>query len=409
MTDIIKPNYLHFDAAKSIISLDVSTSDFVQNPYHSYQFMHQNCPRFFWADYGFWCFAAYQDVNGLLRDRRFGREAPLSQIKTDRAHLSAFDGIERHSLLELEPPEHTKLRKLVNRAFVSRQIALLAPEIEAYAHQLIDGFEGQNEVDLLAAYATPLPLRIIARLVGIDAAYEPAMLRWSHAMVRLYTLKATHTEELAANQACHDFDALIRAMIALKRQLPDDSLLSKMVSQGAMSDAEIVSTTVLIMNAGHEATVHQIGNAVRTLLQPDMHSARAMDHDHRCDLVVEESLRFDAPLHMFTRYANEDVDFGNGCLIKQGEKIGLLLGAANHDPIAFENPTRFWPERPDQKSVSFGAGIHFCIGAPLARLEIGIALKVLFQRLPNLKLSQQSLYANTYHFHGLETLMIKPS
>jgi cytochrome P450 len=401
------PNWLRLNQTTKHVKLDVGGQAFIQNPYQAYQHFHAAGGRVFWEDYGFWCFANFEDVNNLLRDKRFGREVPGHLRPASRPHLEWFDRVERHSLLELEPPEHTRLRRFVNRAFVSSQIERLRPEIETLCHGLIDGFESDNEVDLLKAYATPIPLRVISSLMGVPQSLEPMLLDWSHAMVKLYTLKASPAEEAAANAACHDFHGALKDIVALKKAKPADDLLSTLATSG-MSDDEIISTAVLLINAGHEATVHQTGNAVKVLLDPEFPARRALIGDHSPAEIVEEALRFEAPLHLFTRYAVEDVDFGGGVLIKKDQQIGLLLGAANRDPKAFNEPHSFNPGRSDQKNVSFGAGIHFCIGAPLARMEMTISLKTLFARLPDISLAEIPRFADAYHFHGLETLMVKP-
>ena len=183
-------------------------------------------------------------------------------------------------------------------------------------------------------------------------------------------------------------------------------LLSAQEDGQKLNEDELVSSTILLLNAGHEATVHQTGNAVRTLLGQGGDLRRFFATPEATTATVEECLRFDAPLHMFTRYAYEEMDAGDGAIVRQGEQIGLLLGCANHDPRAFAGPDRFNPGRTDQKNVSFGAGIHFCIGAPLARLELQVALKVLFDRLPRLRFAEKPRYRDTYHFHGLETLRV---
>ena len=401
------PNWLHINPASKRVRLDVGEPEFVQNPYTAYAHFHQIGGRIFWEDYGFWCFANYNDVNNLLRDKRFGREVPGHLRPESRRHLEWFDRVEKHSLLELEPPEHTRLRRFVNRAFVSSQIERLRPEIETLCHTLIDGFENSPEADLLEAYATPIPLRVISSLMGVPQSLEPLLLEWSHAMCKLYTLKATPIEQAAANTACREFHVALLDVITHKKANQADDLLSVLAISG-MRDDEIISTAILLINAGHEATVHQTGNAVKVLLDKTHPERRALIDTHSPGEIVEEALRFEAPLHLFTRFASEDVDFGGGVQIKKHDQIGLLLGAANRDLSSFTDADRFLPARADQKNVSFGAGIHFCIGAPLARMELAISLKTLFARLPALQLIATPRFANSYHFHGLETLIVKP-
>ena len=173
-----------------------------------------------------------------------------------------------------------------------------------------------------------------------------------------------------------------------------------------LSDEEVMSTAILLLNAGHEATVHTTGNGVKSILESGLDPAPLFSTDEQTALTVEECLRFDAPLHMFTRYALEDLEF-EGIHFRKGDVIGMLLGAANRDPARFANPNSFDPFRTDGANVSFGAGIHFCIGAPLARIELQVAFRELFRRLPHLRLAEPPRYNNVYHFHGLERLMVR--
>ncbi len=411
------PSYLDFDANSRRVRLAPHASAFVQDPYQAYSALHAPSPVFFWEDFGFWCLGGFEDVNRVLRDRRLGRQkpegAPDSQgNKGARDHLTNFDVLDATSMIELEPPIHTRLRTLVNRAFVSRQVERLRPRVEALANELVDVFEGKGEVDLLPAFATPIPITIIAEMLGVPVEMGPRLLDWSHRMVAMYMHGRTRETEERADLAAREFADFLRGYVAERRRRPGDDLLSLLIAAQEdgqkLNEDELISSVILLLNAGHEATVHQAGNAVRAILMQGGDPRRFFASPAATAATVEECLRFDAPLHMFTRYAYETVDLGNGVIIRPGEQVALLLGMANHDPLAFARPEAFDPGRADQKNVSFGAGIHFCIGAPLARLELQVALKVLFDRLPGLALSGEPRYRDTYHFHGLEALVVKP-
>lgn len=409
----MQPPYLTFDPASRRLRLDPHQPRFYQDPYEAYAWLHGVSSTFFWEEFGFWCFGGFDDVNRLLRDRRFGRQNPAGVpdsrgVGQDRSHLTAFDGVEANSMLELEPPVHTRLRTLVNRAFVSRQVERLRPRTETLANELIDRFNGDS-VDLLPAFASPLPITIIAEMLGVPVEMGPKLLDWSHEMVAMYMHGRTRADEDAANRAARDFSDFLRVYVAQRRKQPGDDLLSLLIAaqdgDQKLNEDELVSSAILLLNAGHEATVHQTGNAVRTVLTQGGDPRRFFTSPEATAATVEECLRFDAPLHMFTRYAYEEIDLG-GFSVKPGEQIGLLLGMANRDPKAFATPERFDPARGDQKNVSFGAGIHFCIGAPLARIELQSSLKTLFDRLPELRLAKEPRFRDTYHFHGLERLEV---
>ncbi len=391
------------------VDLDPRETHFVQNPYPAYSAIRAQLPVFKWEQYGHWCCAAYAGVNGLLRDRRFGRQIlhvatreELGWAETPE-HLKPFYTFEQHSLLELEPPVHTRLRGLVSRAFLSRQVERLRPEIANLCNRLVDQLEAQDEVDLLTAYAIPIPVAVICDLLGAPIEMGNQFLSWSHDMVAMYQARRDRAIEDKAVAATLAFSAWMRELIRERRGKGGDNLLMELIraesEQGKLSEDELVTTAILMLNAGHEATVHGIGNGIKALLEQKATSGIGEGH-------VEEIMRFDAPLHMFTRYALEDLEW-NGLRLKKGEVIGLLLGAANRDPAKFSEPDRFIPSRDNaSQNVSFGAGIHFCIGAPLARLEMEVALPILFERLPKLRLAEPPRYRDTYHFHGLDRLQV---
>lgn len=308
-------------------------------------------------------------------------------------------------MLELEPPRHTRLRGLVLRAFTSRRIAALAPEIEALCHNLIDTFP-TGPFDLLPAYCNLVPVRIIARLLGVPEAMAPQLLDWSHAMVAMYQPARTHDTELAANAAAAAFTTFLRGHIDQRRTSPGDDLITHLIAAEEagtrLSTDEMVTTCILLLNAGHEATVHALGNSVKTLMETK--AFRSHLAPENIEATVEELLRHDPPLHMFTRYVYEPLTLGGHDFVR-GDQIALLLGAANRDPDVWSAPDRFDPTRPVQTSTSFGGGLHFCVGAPLARLELQIALRVLFERCPDLRLTTPPRYCDTWHFHGLQALM----
>ena len=403
------------------LSLEPHDPDFVQNPYAAYAELHRVAPACVWEQYGHWCFFGFDTVNALLRDRRFGRQILHVASREElgmappEPGLANFDAVEAHSLLNLEPPGHTKLRKLINKAFVSRQVERLRPQIATLANKLIDGFAPDKPFELLVDYATPIPLVTICGMLGVPASEGPRLLEWSHAICRMYVLAPSEADKKAADAASRDFDLFLRDHIARHRKTPGDDLLTALIAAEEDGETltldELVSTVVLLLNAGHEATVHQMGNAMKSVTESGIDPAALFADDKAAEATVEECLRHDAPLHMFTRYALEDMVLeaeGREIALKTGDRIGLMLGAANRDPRRFARPEMFDPSRPNNQNVTFGAGIHFCIGAPLARLEMQVALPALYQRMPELKIDGPFRYADIYHFHGLERVPVLP-
>ena len=373
---------------------------FIQNPYPFYDQARAAGDFFWWDDYNMACAVSHKMVHAVLRDRQMGRECPSELAPDIPAHLQPFYDVEAHSMLELEPPRHKRLRGLVLRAFTSRTIAALGPDIAALCHGLIDSFP-DAPFDLLTHYAQPVPVIIISRLLGVPEERADDLLRWSNAMVAMYQARRTPQIEAAAVAATNDFVDFMRSYIAKRRKTPTDDLISTLIAaeeDGArLSEDELITTCILLLNAGHEATVHTLGNGTKTLLEHGISEIT--------EAAVEEVIRYVPPLHMFTRWVYEDVTLGHHSF-KRGDQIACLLGAANRDPAAYDTPNTFDPARTGPQNTSFGGGIHFCVGAPLARLELRIALEILFTRCPNLRLTDTPQYGDVYHFHGLERLMV---
>ncbi|MFK5980782.1 MAG: cytochrome P450 [Rhizobiaceae bacterium] len=397
-------------------SIDPGNPEFFNNPYPVYEEMRGLGPAIYWEEYNMTCFTHYEAVNLALRERRFGRDFSATLTRDEvglpeiKPHVKPFYDFEAHSLLELEPPAHTRLRKLINRAFLSRHIEKLRPEIEILSHQLIDEFPTDGSFDLLSLYAEKIPVIVISRLLGIPEEMSDQLLTWSHKMVAMYQFNRSREIEDAAVIATDEFSSFMRNYIEQRRSQPADDLISLLITAREdgqyLSEEELITTCILLLNAGHEATVHAIGNGMKALLQagPGIRQEFSKFPDKFRN--VDELMRYDPPLHMFTRYVLEDTEMA-GVSLKKGQTIGLLLGAANHDGQKYEKPKNIDFERGGLGHVGFGAGIHFCIGAPLARLEMQIAINTLLERLPNLQQAEAPVYADRFHFHGLEKLQLK--
>lgn len=378
---------------------------FVQNPYPFYEKARAAGDFVFWEDYGLICATSARAVSAVLRDRSLGRTPPPEHAPQVAPHTEPFYAIEANSMLELEPPTHTRLRGLVLRAFTSRRIANLAPEIEQLSRQLAAGLP-DGPFDLIDSYCAKIPVIIIARLLGIPETMADQLLDWSHKMVAMYQAGRVRADEIAAGLAAREFAEFLETFIEDRRSRPADDLITHLIAAEEdgqrLSTDEMISTCILLLNAGHEATVHSLGNGVKAILEHDLHE---VPPDQAAGF-VEEILRYDPPLHLFTRWVNDPVVLA-GQSFEKGQCVAALLGSAGRDPALTQKPDIFDPFRPPVPHNAFGAGVHFCVGAPLARLEMQIGLSVLFEARPKLKIAREPVFADIYHFHGLEQLLVE--
>lgn len=404
------------DIRSAAVQLNPRDPDFYNNPYPYYAKLRKKTPIFYWEDFDLWCCVRHTDVDAVLRDRRFGRQIlhvatrEELNIPPEPPELKPFYDVDRLSMLDLEPPDHTRLRGLVQKAFMARQIERLRPRIAELSNQFIDEMiAAGHTADLLAAFATPIPVMVIAELLGIPTDRCSDLLAWSHAMVGMYELGRSKEQEEKAVRATQAFVAYLREYVAMRREDPKDDLLTKLIqveeAGEKLSEDELIANCILLLNAGHEATVNVVGNGVYALLKNPDQMARLRANTSLTPTAVEELLRFDTPLHLFTRWVLENLEFG-GRSFKKGEKIALILGAANRDPTQFPEPDKLNLARTPNAHVSLGGGIHYCLGAPLARLELQTSIPILLERLPALALAEEPRYKDSYHFHGLERLQV---
>lgn len=335
---------------------------FVQNPYPFYDRARSAGPIVYLEDYEMPCAFDAATVHALLRDRRLGRAVPQDQRQPAPAHLAPFYAIEQHCMLELEPPDHTRLRGLVLRAFTSQRIKALAPDIEQITAELLEALPVETGFDLIPSFCTQLPVRIIARLLGVPEAMAPDLLRWSSAMVAMYQAGRSCEIEEAAATAASEFATFLTTYFAERRSSPADDLISELIAakqeSARLNTAELISTCVLLLNAGHEATVHILGNAVKCLIEhATPRTALAPD---QIAATCEELLRFSPPLHMFDRHVYVDVEIA-GVTLPAGSRVGLVLAAAGRDPAIYAHAERFMPKRqpsPHAAGAFLSASVH---------------------------------------------------
>jgi cytochrome P450 len=400
--------------ADLLAALDVSDAAFIADPYPVLAALREATPMIYDERSNRWLITRHRDVHETLRDRRLGRaythrytHAELGRPEPD-ARWSRFHEHEQWSLLSLEPPDHTRLRRLVTKVFTPRAIDALRPSIEQVADELLRECVERQQFDLIADYAQPFSMAVICKMLGVPRADTRQLLDWSHAIVKMYELSTPDDMKRAADQAAADFIAYTREVMDHKRRQPDDSLVSALVAVeddgDQLSEAEITSTVMVLLEAGHEATVNSLANGMRAmLLHPDQW-ALVTAGTVAPRIAIEEMIRWDAPLQLFERFVLEPGLEIAGTPLAVGDEVGMLFGSANRDPRRFADPDRFNAGRGDTAHVGFGGGIHFCIGAPLARLELEVSVAGLVERTPSIRFADQPRYHPTFVLRGLEAL-----
>jgi cytochrome P450 len=395
---------------------DPLSAEFQRDPYPFYDQIRAESPILYWEDWDIWFLTRYEDVSALLRDRRLGRtmdhilsraERGLSPLPNEEA---PFHRLSQHSMFDKEPPEHTRLRSLVHKVFTPRRVESLRTQIQQIADELLDRVQAQGRMDILADFAVPLPVTVIAELLGVPEEVRPRLRPWSADIVAMYELDHTDEQGQRAVQAAVEFSDYLRALAAQRRRAPKDDLISALAAVEEAGDQltedELISTCILLLNAGHEATVNVIGNGMYALLRHPDQMERLLDEPELVNSAVEEMMRYDTPLQLFRRWVLEDMGY-RGYTFKQGTELGLMFGAANRDPARFPNPDTFDIAREDNAHIAFGGGVHYCLGAPLARLELQIAIRTLLRRMPHLRLERgEPEYRPAYVIRGLKALPV---
>jgi cytochrome P450 len=384
--------------------LDLGDPAVVADPYPHLAALRAQAPMAWHSRMSLWLATGHAEAGAVLRDRRLGR---VFQPRTPGEEWDTFNWLHADSILDSEPPKHTRLRRLVAGAFGRGHVQRLAPRIEELASGLLETLPDEG-FDVIGSYAEPLPVLVIAELLGVPEADRHHLRPWSQAIVRMYEVDRSEEDEDAARTACGEFAAYVEDLAAGRAKAPGEDLLTDLVQARDGSDRlsahELVATAVLLLNAGHEASVNGFGNGLHSwLTAPDRPHVDATD-DAAVDRLVEEFLRHDSPLHLFERTAKEPASVA-GVDLQPGDKVAALLGAANRDPAVFADPDRFDPTRDPNPHLAFGAGIHFCIGAPLARLELAISLRTLLARFPELEVVE-AVRRPTFVLRGFERLVV---
>lgn len=391
--------------------LDLTDPAVVADPYPAFARARAQAPVQWHEEMGLWLAFTHAESNAVLRDRRLGR---IWRDKAPAERFESFNLIHRNAILEMEPPEHTRLRRLISSAFARGHVERLRPWVEDLARSLVDELiersGGSEPVDLLAGMAEQLPVAVIAELLGVPEADRPLLRPWSNAIVKMYEYGRTTEIEDDAERAADEFVAYLRELAAERRKNLGEDLVSHLVSMrdadgDKLTEDELVTTCILLLNAGHEATVNVSGNGTLALLRHPEQLQRLREDRALLPTAIEEFMRYDSPLQLFERTATEDVEIG-GITVERGQKIAALLGAANRDPAVFAEPDAFDVGRSDNGHITFGAGVHFCIGAPLARVELQASFGALLDRTTTFELGGEPVRRPEFVIRGLQTLPV---
>jgi pimeloyl-[acyl-carrier protein] synthase len=392
---------------------DIFQPAFSRDPYPFYEWLRENDP-IHWGiaadvgETGNWHVARYADILPILRDPRFAhRSRPPAEGLPETVRL--FLALSGQSILFNNPPDHTRLRGLVSKAFTPRAVEALREQIALTADALLARNAAAGTFDVVGDYALPLTMTIIASMLGIPDKVRSLVPQWARVLVSAIDCKQTADAFYPAGQVAQELYACFLEIIERYRSEPQDTILGGLIAAhdagDHLSEAEIIVTAVTLLVAGHETTVNLIGNGIYSLLRFPDQLALLLEHSELASTAVEEFLRFESPSQMTSREAMEDIIIG-GKTIERGQQLNLLIGSGDRDPEAFSDPDRLDITRKENRHLAFGMGIHYCLGAPLARIEGQIAIPALIRRFPGLRLAEEAQWRGTIGFRGLQRLIV---
>ena len=391
--------------------IDFNNPTFVADPYEQLKELREFSKPVWHEGMQIFLAARHSDANDVFRNKSLGR---IFTDKTPEFEWETFNWLHSDSILDSEPPKHTRLRSLVAKAFNRNKIEGMRPAVERITQQLLDVIEEKvksgETFDLIADYAEPLPVKIIADLLGFPESEEHLLRPWSQSIVKMYEVNPSEQYQMEAKKAAAEFAEYVRSLAEHRKKNPGQDLITDlaMVEENGekLNSHELVATCVLLLNAGHEASVNAFGNGmVAALERPDQAELLRKNSRAITDTALEEFMRFDAPLHLFERTATVDTELG-GVKIEKGQKIAALIGSANRDSAVFERADEMDLTRDPNPHIGFGAGIHFCLGAPLARLEMSVSLPALWEKYPNMQLAGNPVRRPTFVLRGYESVSI---
>ncbi len=396
---------------------DLGSDAFYADPYPTYHQLRGYEPVHWSPQWGGWLLTRYADVVNMLRDpQKFsnvGRMSTfLSQLPEQiREEMRPFEDHFKQGLINSDPPDHTRIRGLLNKAFTPRRVEAQAPQVEALVNELLDKALRKGKMDVIGDFSFLIPTTVIAHMLGVAVEDRDQFAKWAEDITAFVGTGRVISElALGAQGSLLELREYFRRLIALRRSEPQDDLVTALATAedkgSLLNEAELLSVCVTLLLAGYGTTMTFIGNAVLALLRnPDVTSLLRSDPS-LMPSATEELLRFDGPIHRQWRIATDDIEL-RGMRIRKGQLVAAMLGAADRDPEQFPSPDRLDITRRENYHVAFGSGIHFCLGAPLARLEGQIALKLLVQRCPNMRLENENLnWRRDITIHGLNSLPV---
>jgi cytochrome P450 len=406
--------------------LNLNDPNFIRDPYPTLEELREGPGVFFDPVWKKLFFTRYEDIAALLKDRRLGRSITHVLSRDELGWPPAnprqkpFDDFQALHMLDREPPDHTRLRSLVQRAFTQSRVENLRSRIKGIVDGMLDKLEARVSFDVHADLAEPLPVLVIAELLGVPEEFRAKLRPWSAAIVKLYELGYGEAEMEAASNAVLEFSQMLRELVEARRLEPQDDLISALVAveeQGEkLTEDELIANCILFLNAGHEATVNGTTSAVQALCRNpqalEQLALEARTQPNASSLfktATEEFLRYDTPLPMFERWVLEDIEFQSSVgpiKLERGSEVALMYASGNRDPRKFSNANKLVLDRVENAHLTFGLGTHYCIGAPLARLEMQVALHTLLKRFPKITLTREPEYGAGFVIRGLKSLVV---
>ena len=407
------------------LHLPTENKEFIKNPYIKMAEFRESTPVFWDEINDLFFFTRYQDVRSIQSTKSFGttfnhiegfEEAienqgiPITSTAYKRSdQFGTYENFwksEEFSLLNLEGQLHKDLRGLVAKAFLPRSVQQLVPFMEETSNELFNNLKG-TEFDMLKDYAQPYSVSIIGKLLGVPENDHLEFLDWSHKIVKMYDFEVTNENANNAEEAARQFIEYTQNLLDKRREDPQDDMITRLsqVSEdnNFLTDDQIICTVILLLNAGHEATVNTLGNGLHALLTLNKSFEDIKNETEDINDVVEELIRYDSPLQFFQRYALEDTEIG-GHTISKGSKVAILLGSANRDPRVFESPDQINFKRKMKDHSSWGGGIHFCIGTHLAKLELGVSFNHVLEK--KFELLEEPTRTGAFGIRGFKDLLV---